>query len=235
MYMLLRCEKSLRELYRYTSKQNSVRVQKGSRGFLRFAEFIRQSWAKYSNEKKKTLRLYLTHFQPTELDPKETGQRENFGVDNQRGSSSNGLIAATLLRSGLMYFSYVTCNCPTLAAFWNSNIISAHSLQLSNIFSGIWNQVKTCKSKWIERMNTLIETLRSVHVGKAGLSKEESYVGYTVQHRWLMHIAMKVWKSKLHIQPGTTQWGRRPSVQAGRWPQNMMLVNLSIWYMTMQI
>ena len=37
-----------------------------------------------------------------------------------------------LQRSGLMYFSYETLNCPFLAALWNPKIISAQSLQQSN-------------------------------------------------------------------------------------------------------
>lgn len=48
---------------------------------------------------------------------------------NQSGSLSNVVNAATPLRSGFMYFSYVTFNCPFPAALWNLKIISAQSLQ----------------------------------------------------------------------------------------------------------
>jgi hypothetical protein len=51
---------------------------------------------------------------------------------NQRGSLSKGFIAAAPVRSDLMYFSYVTLNCPVPAALWNLKIISAQSLQQSN-------------------------------------------------------------------------------------------------------
>ena len=51
---------------------------------------------------------------------------------NQRGSLSKGFIAAAPLRSGLMYFSYETFNCPFPAALWNPKIISAQSLKQSN-------------------------------------------------------------------------------------------------------
>ena len=51
---------------------------------------------------------------------------------NQRGSLSKGFIAAAPLRTGLVYFSYETLNCPFPAALWNPKIISAQSLQQSN-------------------------------------------------------------------------------------------------------
>ena len=109
---------------------------------------------------------------------------------NQRGSLSKGFIAAAPPRSGLMYFSYETLNCPFPAALWDLMIICAQSLQQSNKHNWDSKESQKWRRCWILK-STWVGTLRSVHVCKAEGSKLETCAGYTLQHRELMHIAMR--------------------------------------------
>lgn len=58
--------------------------------------------------------------------------------------------------------------------------------------------------------------LHNEHACEVEVSMVGLFAGYNVQHRALMHIVMKAWTPKLHIQLSIGRWERMPCVQADK-------------------